>query len=268
MPRMDVNGTTLHYEITGPLGAPVVALSNSLATDLRMWDPQTGPLSAHYCILRYDTRGHGQSPPTAGPYGMEQLADDWAALLDKLGVRRAHLVGLSLGGMTAQVIAARRPDLVASLCLVATSCAPPMASRAAWHRRAEEARGIPALGDEVAEAMLDRWLTRRFRRHHPANAALVRAMILGTPPEGYAGCCDAIAGLDMCGRLGGLRAPVWVVAGEEDPGTTVEDAERIQDGIPGAELTVLPHARHLLNWDPEAAFTPLLLAWLARVAAA
>lgn len=265
MPEIAVNGTTLHFETEGPEGAPLVVLSNSLSTDLRMWQPQMSALAARYRVLRYDTRGHGRSPATPAPYSIELLADDLAGLLDALGLGPAHVVGLSLGGMTAQMLAVRRPDLAASLCLVATTCRPPFGSRAAWAARAEEVRRTGDYRD-VEAPMVERWLTRRFRRAEPGGTALVREMIRATPLEGYVGCCMAIGGLDACGKLASYQGPVAVIAGEEDPGTTVEDAQLIVAGIAQAELHVVPHARHLMNWDAREIFTPLLLNWLARAA--
>jgi 3-oxoadipate enol-lactonase len=262
---LSVNGVALHYVLEGPAGAPVVALSNSLSTDLRMWEPQVAALTARYRVLRYDVRGHGRSEAAPAPYSVEVLADDLAGLIDGVGLGSVHVVGLSLGGMTAQVLAVRRPELVASLALVATTCRPPFGTQAAWAARAQEVRDS---GDfsAVEGPMLERWLTRRFRRARPEGVALVREMIQGTSMEGYVGACLAIGGLDVCGKLREFPRPVRIWAGEEDPGTTVEDAELIAAGIPGARLVVVEHARHLLNWDAEAVFTPSLLEWLAEVA--
>ncbi len=266
MPHIALNNTTLHYELDGPEGAPVVALSNSLSTDLRMWNPQHAALAAKYRLLRYDVRGHGKSAPAPAPYSVELLADDLAALLTALNLAPAHIVGLSLGGMTAQLLAIRHPNLVASLALVATTCQPPFGTTYAWAQRAQEVRDT---GDfSLVEApMLERWLTRRFRRARPDGVALVREMIQGTSMEGYVGACLAIGGLDACGKLRNFTKPVRIWAGEEDPGTTLEDAELIAAGIPHAKLVLMEHARHLLNWDAEAQFTPSLLAWLAEVTA-
>lgn len=265
MPSIALNNTTLHYELDGPAAAPVVALSNSLSTDLRMWNPQHAALSAKYRVLRYDVRGHGKSAPTPAPYSVEMLADDLAALLTALNLAPAHIVGLSLGGMTAQLLAIRHPELCASLALVATTCQPPFGTKDAWAKRAQEVRDT---GDfSLVEApMLDRWLTRRFRRARPDGVALVREMIQSTSIEGYVGACLAIGGLDACGKLRDFTKPVQIWAGEEDPGTTLEDAELIAAGIPHAKLVVVEHARHLLNWDAEAQFTPSLLSWLAEIA--
>lgn len=265
MPEIEVNGTTLHFEAEGPEGAPAVVLSNSLSTDLRMWQPQLAALAARYRVLRYDTRGHGKSAVPPAPYRIETLADDLAGLIDALELGPAHVVGLSLGGMTAQVLAMRRPELVASLCLVATTCRPPFGTQAAWAARAEEVRRTGDYRD-VEAPMVERWLTRRFRRADPAGTALIREMIRTTPIEGYVGACMAIGGLDACGKLAHYQGPVCVIAGEEDPGTTVEDAQLIVAGIGQAELHVVPHARHLLNWDARDEFTPLLLNWLAQAA--
>jgi len=266
MPKLKVNGASLNYEIAGPKDSALVVLSNSLSTDLRMWAPQAASLAQRHRVLRYDTRGHGQSKATPAPYHIDTLADDLAGLLDALADRPAHIVGLSLGGMTAQVLAIRRPELVASLCLVATTCRPPFGTRAAWAARAEEVRAAGG-HDAMLNPMLDRWLTRRFRRARPDAVAAITDMILSTPLEGYVGCCHAIGSLDACGRLADFPRPICVIAGEEDPGTTVEDAEMIGAGLAHAELHVVPHARHLLNWDGEPAFTAMLTQWLAKVAA-
>ena len=265
MPFLQTNGARLRYELDGPAGAPVVALSNSLSTDLRMWDPQLPALAGKYRVLRYDVRGHGQSQPAPAPYSVEMLADDLAGLLEGLALGPAHIVGLSLGGMTAQVLGIRRPDLCASLALVATTCQPPFGTQSAWAARAEEVRRT---GDYslVEGPMLDRWLSRRFRRANPAGLALVREMIQSTSMEGYVGACLAIGGLNACGALRSFPRPVRIWAGEEDPGTTLEDAQLIAQGIPHARLVVVQHARHLLNWDQESQFTPSLLQWLAEVA--
>lgn len=264
MPHLSVKGVQLHYALEGTDGAPVVALSNSLSTDLRMWQPQMAALTSRYRVLRYDVRGHGRSAVAPAPYSAEMLADDLGGLIEGLGLGPVHVVGLSLGGMTAQMLAARRPELVRSLALVATTCRPPFGTQAVWAARAQEVRDT---GDFslVEGPMLERWLSRRFRRARPDDVALVREMIRGTTIEGYVGACLAIGGLDVCGKLAAFGRKVRIWAGEEDPGTTVEDAELIAAGIPGAQMVVVEHARHLLNWDAEAAFTPSLMGWLEKV---
>lgn len=253
----------LNYSLQGPEDAPVVTLSNSLSTDFSMWDEQAPRLTQQYRVLRYDTRGHGRSEVTPAPYSMEQLADDVAGLLDSLGIKKTHFVGLSLGGMTAQMLALRRPDLISSLCLVATTCLPPYHGRQIWDERVASIRESGRF-DHMLAPMMDRWLSMKFRRENTQRYDQVKEMVLRTPPEGYIGCSLAIAGFDVRDRLNEIDIPTMVIAGEEDPGTTVEDAQMIQAGIKGAELAVVPGARHLLNVDRPASFTPLLTEWLAR----
>lgn len=251
----------LNYCLEGPEGAPVVTLSNSLSTDFSMWDEQAAVLPGRYRLLRYDTRGHGGSDVTKPPYTMEQLADDVAGLLDSLRIRKTHFVGLSLGGMTAQVLALRRPDLISSLCLVSTTCFG-AEGLPRWTKRIASLRlGEPF--ELMLEPMMDRWLSMKFRRENVPRTERIKQMVLRTPPEGYIGCGLAIAGFDVTHRLNEIDAPTLVVAGEEDPSTTVEHAQAIHAGIKGSELFVIPGARHLLNVDREAVFTPRLMDWLA-----
>ena len=265
VPTTRINGVTLRYELAGPEDAPLVALSNSLSTDLSMWDPQWSFLTERWRVLRYDTRGHGESEVVPAPYTMEQLADDMAGLIEYVGVVPAHIVGLSLGGMTAQVLALRRPDLVRSLCLVATTAQPPFHGREIWDERIAHLRAVGHFG-KMFPGMMDRWLSMRFRRSEVKGFAEIRGMVMSTPVEGYIGCCEAIAGFDVRAYLPDIAAPTLVIAGEEDSGTTVEDAEDIRAGIAGARLEVIRGARHLLNWCGEQDFSPLLDSWLSAVA--
>ena len=192
---------------------------------------------------------------------MEQLADDAAGLLDSLGIRKTHFVGLSLGGMAAQVLALRRPDLISSLCLVSTTCFG-AEGRPRWEKRVAGLRaGEPF--DAMLEPMMDRWLSMKFRRENIERYEQIKRMVLRTPREGYIGCGLAIVGFDIRHRLNEIDAPTLVVAGEEDPSTTVEHAQEIHAGIKGAELAVMPGARHLLNVDHRTVFTACLTDWLA-----
>lgn len=262
MPQAQRSGI-LNYSLEGPEDAPIVTLSNSLSTDFSMWDEQAPLLASQYRLLRYDTRGHGHSEVSTAPYTMEQLADDVAGLLDSLDIKKTHFVGLSLGGMTAQMLALRRPELVSSLCLVATTCLPPYHGRQIWDERVASIRESGRF-DHMLAPMMDRWLSMKFRRESTQRYDQIKDMVLRTPPEGYVGCSLAIASFDVRDRLNEIAIPTMVIAGEEDPGTTVEDAQMIQAGIKGAELAVVPGARHLLNVDRPSAFTPLLKDWLAR----
>ena len=259
------NGIATHYTLDGPADAPVVTLSHSLATTLAMWDPQMAALTARYRVLRYDTRGHGGTEAPAGAYSLDLLAEDAAALLRTLGMARTHWVGLSMGGMIGQTLALARPDLVASLALCDTSSRVPPEARPTWAERIRtaETRGM----EPLVEPTIGRWFTLGFVASRQDVVEPVRAMIQGTSPRGYVGCCHAISTLDLTDRLGAIRVPTIVIVGEEDQGTPVAASRAIQERIPGAELVVLKSAAHLSNVEQPAAFTSALVGFLERAAA-
>lgn len=260
--KIVANGVELHCLLEGPEAAPVVTFGNSLATDLHLWDAQADALRDRYRVLRYDTRGHGRSAAPPGPYGLRELAGDAIALLDALDIERTHFVGLSLGGMVGQVLGLERPDRLRSLALCDTTSRVPAEARAVWRERI--AAVLQGGLEPLVEPTVERWLGPGFRRERPDAAERVRRMIRGTSPEGYAGCCHAIAELDLTDRLPGLRVPTLVVVGEDDPGTPVAAAQSLQRAIPGAELAVLPGARHLSNVEQAEAFNRALVDFLAR----
>jgi 3-oxoadipate enol-lactonase/4-carboxymuconolactone decarboxylase len=248
----------VHYEEAGSPDAPALVLSNSLGTDLHMWDPQIPVLAEHFRVIRYDTRGHGRSPAPPGPYTLDDLGGDVLALLDRLGLSTVHFCGLSLGGMTGMWLAANAPERIDRLVLCATAAllGPPEF----WQQRIDAVRadGTGALAD----AILARWLTADFRAAHPDVEATVRAMVVGTPDEGYAGCSAAIQSMDLLPALPGVRARTLVIAGAADPATPPEHGARIAAAIPGARLLVLDDVAHLLNLQQPAAVTELIRAHL------
>ena len=187
----------VHYELSGPVGAPVVAFSNSLGTDLSMWDPQAARISERMRVLRYDQRGHGRSPVPDGPYSIEDLGSDLVALLDRLEIERASLCGLSIGGMTCIWAAANAPDRVERLAVCCSSAH--LDPEGSYRERAAvvRERGLEA----IAEAVLARWFTDGFARTDPEVVERRRQNLLQTPREGYAGCCEALAGLDLRSSL-------------------------------------------------------------------
>lgn len=260
MPHLSVNGIDLHYELSGPSGAPVVAFSNSLGTTMAMWDALVPRLRGRYRILRYDTRGHGGSGTRDAPTTVGDLAGDLAALLDALGFKRVHLVGLSLGGMTAQALAAAEPDRVLSLTLMATAAHLP--SEASWNERAALVRreGNAALVD----ATMGRWFTPVYADRHPETVGPIRDAFVACDRAGYAVCCGAIGQMDLRPVLHRIKAPTLVMAGRDDPATPPEMAERICEGIRGAELIVLPRAAHLLAVERAEAVGTYLLSFLDR----
>lgn len=219
----------------------MLVLSNSLGTDMSMWDDLLPALAERFRVLRYDQRGHGRSPAPPGPYTIAELAGDALALLDRLGVERVSFCGTSLGGMTGMWLAASAPDRIDRLALCCTSAHLP--PRRTWTERAATVRGEGI--QAVADAQLERWFTPGLAERRPDVVERFRRALLDSTPEGYAGCCEAIAGHDLRGELGSIRAPTLVLAAAEDPATPPEHGRLIADAVPGARLVVLERARHL-----------------------
>ena len=264
MPEADVNATRIHYRLDGPGQGPVVMLSNSLASNLSMWDPQVPPLlEAGYRVLRYDSRGHGQSAVPKGPYSMELLCRDAVALLDRLGLDRVDFCGLSKGGMVGQMLGRHYPDRLKSLLLSSTAAR--MGPREVWDERIALVReqGMQA----VADTTIDRWFTKAGQKRLPAEVARVREMVIDTPVEGFCACCEAIRDMNQLDGLPSIATPTLVAVGEHDPGTTVAHAEEIQQRIPEAKLQVIPDAAHFVNVEQAGAFNRMLLNFLGPAAA-
>jgi len=247
----------VHHRLEGPDDAPVVMFANSLGTTLEMWDDQAGALADRYRVLRFDMRGHGRSPVPPGPYTVDELTDDALALLDRLGIARVMFCGLSLGGAVGMTIAVRAPERLDRLVLCCTALEFAPASQ--WHDRAATVRADGM--DGVAPAGIERWFT-------PAAPADTRArfdaMLRSQPPDGYAACCEAIAALDLRGRLRGVRVPTLTIAGDDDPVTPPAKLDAIRAEIAGAGDAVIPGSRHIANAEHPAFFTHLLAGFLAE----
>ena len=250
-----MSAVDVHAVVEGPADAPVLLLSNSLGADHTMWDPQVPGLAEHFRVVRYDTRGHGRSPSSAGDATIDDLTDDVVALLDRLGVDRAHVVGLSIGGMTGLRLAVREPQRVATLAVL---CSSAYTGPASWGDRARTARteGTGAL----AGAVVSRWLTPGYAAAHPDLVARLQGMVTGADDEGYAACCAAIAGMDQRADLPAITAPTLVVSGADDPALPPEHQQVIADGVPGARLLTLRPAAHLANLEQAAQVTSALIA--------
>lgn len=237
----------VHHRLDGPADAPVLVLSNSLGSDLRMWDRVVAALGGRYRILRYDHPGHGGTAARLGPYTLAELGGDLLALLDRLDLDRVHLGGLSLGGMIGMWVAATAPERVDRLvlCCTAAELGPPQA----WHDRAALVRrdGMAA----VADAVLDRWVTPGFKADEEEEVARLRAMILATDPEGYAGCCEAIAAMELIPLLPSITAPTLVLSAAQDPATPPALGQAITDAVPSARHVVLDGAAHLASVEVE-----------------
>ncbi len=245
------------YTEDGARDAPVVVLSNSLGATRGMWDPQVPALAERYRVVTYDTRGHGDSPAPAGPYALDDLVDDVVALLDRLGVRRAHVAGLSLGGMTALRLAAREPSRVGRLAVL---CSSAKADPQGFRDRAAAARSGGTA--TFAPTVVSRWLTPAYAASHPALVARLEAMIAGADDEGYAACCEVVADLDLRADLARITAPTLVVSGAEDPALPPEHQRLIASGIAGSEFLSVSPGAHLANLERTLEVTGALLAHL------
>ncbi len=254
MPQLQADdGCPLHYRLEGDAGCPVVMLSNSLGTTLDMWDLQMPALLERYRVLRYDSRGHGGSGVTPGPYSIERLGRDALALMDGLGLKRVAWCGLSKGGMVGLWLAIHAPERLSRA--VFANTAAKLGPRSFWDERISlvMSRGMEAIADIV----LTRWFTAGFSAENLDLIAKIRAMLLSTAPEGYAGCCAAIRDMDFLPGLSQIRLPALVIVGEADPATPPQFGQQIANAIPRARLMTLP-AAHMSNIESPAAFTAAL----------
>ena len=238
-----------------PADAPTVVLSNSLGSTLSMWDAQLPALSRVAQVVRYDTRGHGASPVPDGPYSLDDLADDVIALLDRLGLERVHFVGLSLGGMTGMRLAARDPERIERLVVLCTS--PRLEPTQGWLDRAATVRSQGT--GAVAYAVVSRWYTASFLARETERVAAAVATVAATPPEGYAGCCEAIAGMDLRPDLPSISAPTLAIAGADDPATPPPHLDLIAASVQDGRLLVVPESAHLANDEQPDTITPAIL---------
>jgi 3-oxoadipate enol-lactonase/4-carboxymuconolactone decarboxylase len=253
---VEIRGLATHIAIDGPPGAPVLLLVHSLGTNLHVWDAAAEVLAHGLRVVRFDLRGHGTTEAGAGPCTLDDLAADALAVLDALGIATAHVAGVSIGGMIAQVIAARAPDRVTSLVLCDTALVIPPPEM--WRTRAQTVRAVGMAA--IAEVALSRWVAPAYLTT-PAGRGL-RQMLLRTQPEGYAAACDALAAADLSHTTPALRVPTLVIVGELDPSTPVASAEAIRDAIPGAQLVVIPGAAHLPMVDHPDAVIAAIRAFL------
>jgi 3-oxoadipate enol-lactonase len=253
MPFADLKDTRLHYDLTGPNRLPVLALSNSLGTNFTMWDAQIEAFSKNFRILRYDTRGHGQSAVTPGPYTMEQLGNDVLALLDYMELAQVYFCGLSMGGQTGMWLGMHAPQRLHQMVLCNTALK--IGSPETWNSRIESVRNNGM--QSIASAVLDRWFTPAFLANQPQAAESAKTMLVNVPAQGYLACCAAIRDADFRAIPGNsdsaIRVPTLVVAGTHDPVTTPSDGHAIADRIPGARYVEL-HAAHLSNIEAAPTF--------------
>jgi len=264
--RANVNGVALNYRIDGPAGAPWLVFSNSLATDLSMWDGEAAHYATRFRVLRYDTRGHGESGGTPSPYSLDTLVADAAGLMDQAGVARPIFVGLSLGGMTALGLALSRPEKLRAIAVCAARADVPDGFQKMWDERIGIARskGMGALVD----ATVQRWFTAELLAQKPAFLGNVERMIKGTSVEGYAGCANAILGLDYFRQLGRIKLPSIFIAGANDVAAPSAHMKSMSEQVKGAGFVELNPSGHLVNLQQPQRFRQALDQFIQSVPAA
>ena len=253
----------LNYRLDGPQGAPVLVLSNSLGTDLGMWDAQIPAFTEHFQVLRYDTRGHGQSLVSEGPYSIEQLGRDVLALLDALHIERAHFCGLSMGGLIGQWLGIHAGERLNKL--VVCNTAAKIGEPSVWNPRIEMVlRDGPAAMAGLRDASIARWFTEDYAQAHPEQVKRITDMLAATSPQGYAANCAAVRDADFRDQLAAIKVPTLVIAGTEDAVTPPSGSHFIQEQVAGAQYAEF-HAAHLSNVQAGDAFSQRVLAFLSAV---
>lgn len=258
MPKITVDdGTQINVEVSGDDNAPALTLSNSLGTNLTMWDDQVGEWSKHFRVIRYDRRGHGGSDAPQGPYSMERFGRDVIGVLDALKVKKTNWCGLSMGGMVGQWLGANAPDRIEKLILSNTSSY--YADKGPWNDRVKFVRAN-GLG-KLVDPNMERWFTAGFREKSPEVIARMKSLFLTTNVEGYVACCEAIR--DMDNREGNktITAPTLVIVGAQDPATPPAQGEQIAQQIKGAKLVSLD-AAHIANMEQPKLYAETVLNFL------
>ena len=258
MPIIDAEGCPIHVAVEGEPGRPALMLSNSLGTDLHMWDGQVADFTRHFRLVRYDRRGHGRSGAPKGPYTMERLGRDALAVMDALGLPRVHWCGLSTGGMVGTWLAAQAPERIDRLILSNTTSH--YADKTLWDQRIAAVRQAGGLAP-LADRLLALWFTKDFRERKPAIMERLRAMIAANPVDGYVGCCEAIRDMDHRPLLAKIAKPTLIIAGRYDQPTPLAASEYMRERIADAQLTVL-EAAHISNIEQPAAHTDAVLSFL------
>jgi 3-oxoadipate enol-lactonase len=257
MTELIVAGEAFNVLVEGEEGAPVLMLSNSLGTNLHMWDKQMPAFLEHFRVVRYDTRGHGGSRVTEGPYSIAQLGRDAVSIMDALRLEKVHWLGLSMGGMIGQWLLTHVPERIDRAVLANTSAQ--IGTPDLWNERIRVALEDGMSG--LAQSVVERWFTKSFRETHPEDVATILEVLETTSPEGYAACCGAIRDMDQLDKIRSITKPVLVIAGRHDPATPPAMSELIADAIAGAKLVTL-EAAHLSNIEEPEAFDRAVLDFL------
>jgi 3-oxoadipate enol-lactonase len=258
--QVKANGITINYRIDGPEHAPWLVFSNSLATNLAMWDEQARELAGRFRVLRYDQRGHGASGAPAGRYPFDLLLADAVALMDALGISRAHFAGLSMGGATALGLAEKHPDRLDRVIVCDSPCQSTPVSAQQWEERIllAQKQGMEAL----IEPTVGRWFPPEVLAAKPPHVDKVRQMIRTTPVNGFIGCAAALADHNYAAAAATVTRPVLFIAGEKD-GVTPAAMRKLAASLAGSRYAELPGAGHISNMDQPRAFTEVIRDFLS-----
>jgi 3-oxoadipate enol-lactonase len=258
---VDVGGCPLYVRVDGNPSAPALMLSNSLGTDLHLWDPQAPEWARNFQLVRYDRRGHGRSGLGHAPHTMETYGQDALTIIDALGLDKVHWCGLSMGGMVGQWVAANAPDRIDKLIL--SNTLPHFADKQRWNDRiaAIRQKGLAS----VADSVMNLWFTAGFRERAPETIARMKEMFCATPTEGYIAACEAIRDMDIRELLPKITAPTLIIAGKHDQSTPLDMAEFMRAHIAGSALTVLD-AAHISNVEQPAIYTEIVTNFLTQSA--
>lgn len=249
-----LNDHVIHWDDSGQPDRPAVLFANSLGTDLRVWDAVAAELGKRWRVVRHDKRGHGLSDAPPAPYSIDDHTDDVLALADQLGIARFAFVGLSIGGLIGQNLALRAPERLSALVLADTAAK--IGTAESWAARigAVETGGLAS----IADAVMERWFTARFRSEQPVDLAGWRNMLIRTPDAGYIGSCTAIRDADLTDRIGTIATPTLAVAGDQDLSTPPDLVRATADRIPGARVELIAGSGHIPPVEQPAALTALI----------
>ncbi|MBH54167.1 MAG: 3-oxoadipate enol-lactonase [Opitutaceae bacterium] len=254
------DGINIHYELTGDSSKPVLLFSNSLGNNKSMWDEQEKAFANVFQILRYDTRGHGESDAPKGAYVLERLGQDVVELINGLKLKTVHFCGLSLGGMTGMWLGMNAADRLESLTLCCTAAH--LSPEDLWNARIEQ---VISMGmGSITETVLGRWFTPSFLKKDSSMVSSVRHQLLTTSADGYAGCCAAIKYMDFRDGLATIDKPCLVISGREDKATPPEHGKQIAAGIAGSKYKEIPDAAHLSNIEQAEIFNQYVMEFLIQ----
>ncbi|MGA6878373.1 MULTISPECIES: 3-oxoadipate enol-lactonase [Acinetobacter] len=259
MPTFTSQDAEINYQTFGDATKPALVFSNSLGTNFKMWQPQIDHFQQDFFVICYDTRGHGASSAPQGPYTLDQLGQDVVNLLDHLNIEKAAFCGISMGGLTGQWLAINKPERFSHV--VVCNTAAKIGQEQAWNERAALVReqGLTPIASTAA----GRWFTEPFIQSNAATVTTLSNDLGAGSPEGYASCCEALAKADVREQLKDIQVPVLIVAGQQDPVTTVADGEFMQQRIANAELFEI-NASHISNIEQPEAFNQAVQAFIQR----